>query len=348
MRDRPCIGMVNGRVSVGSNVLMAKMQQPFCWRRDDRKKDTKPALSPDAPASLKRELLVRGIISSATRWRPLTGGRTNLIWRLDRSDGSLVCKLFSSLSENPLYPNSPTAEFAALKALHIQKIAPEPVTLIDTDLGKVLIYRYIAGTQWRSRASEVAHLLARLHAQPSRFPRRHLGSGSAALICQTQNILRLSQTPDPGFPRPADGAIIAPVAIAVPIHNDVVASNIIVTQSGLRLIDWQCPALGDPCEDLASFLSPAMQYLYGQGPLGTSACAAFLSAYPSQEIVTRYRKLAWLFHWRSSAYCRWKIAQGDSDYIPALALELSALNQTRRDDHDAGQNDSDPDISGRR
>ena len=35
----------------------------------------------------------------------------------------------------------------------------------------------------------------------------------------------------------------------------------------MRLIDWQCPALGDPAEDIACFLSPAMQVIYGAGPL---------------------------------------------------------------------------------
>ena len=33
------------------------------------------------------------------------------------------------------------------------------------------------------------------------------------------------------------------------------------------MIDWQCPAAGDPCEDIYSFLSPAFQILSGRAAI---------------------------------------------------------------------------------
>ena len=41
--------------------------------------------------------------------------------------------------------------------------------------------------------------------------------------------------------------------------------NLILGEKGLRLIDWQCPAIGDPIVDIMMFLSPGMHEIYGSG-----------------------------------------------------------------------------------
>ena len=60
---------------------------------------------------------------------------------------------------------------------------------------------------------------------------------------------------------PPNHAEVAPVGHPCLIHGDTVPNNFIQSVDALVLIDWQCPALGDPVLDLAIFLSPAMQQI---------------------------------------------------------------------------------------
>lgn len=279
----------------------------------------------DIPTGLTQALINNDIAPLSAKWQILTGGRTNQVWRIDHDGNTLVCKLFSPDSGNPLYPNLPGAEYEALKALSRQNIGPKPIALLNSDVGEVLIYQYLQGTVWKDDLAAVATLLARLHRQKLDLPLRHVASGSKALIAQTLAILRDCYNIPSDFPNcPVDGDI-APIKNSVPIHTDVVASNLINTKSGLRLIDWQCPASGDPCEDIASFLSPSMQHLYGTGPLSPSDIGEFLKAYPNRSAVERYLKLAPYFHWRAAAYCQWQAERGDQDYKDAMGFEVSAL-----------------------
>ena len=64
------------------------------------------------------------------------------------------------------------------------------------------------------------------------------------------------------------------------VHRDAGPGNLIDTGDRLLLIDWQAPGAGDPVEDLAAFLSPAFQILYGREPLTDDEEGAFLDAYP--------------------------------------------------------------------
>lgn len=280
-----------------------------------------------APKAVQQALVNGDFITASCQWQPLSGGRTNRVWQISGPDGSpdssMVCKLFNQARDNPLYPNLPGAEYEALKALFQYNIAPEPVALLNTDVGEVLIYRHLEGTGWQTGTADVARLLARLHKSRLDLPLREIKSGSAALVRQTHWILAQCRTTLPVI-APRDPKV-PPIFSPAVIHTDVVTSNIIVTSQGLRLIDWQCPGLGDPCEDLASFLSPAMQYLYGSGPLNPNQIAGFLAAYSDKTLVARYHKLAPLFHWRSAAYCLWKTQKGDGEYHAAMQLELSAL-----------------------
>ncbi len=296
----------------------------------------------DVPKALHLALIEGEYISAAVQWRSLSGGRTNRVWRIPAadsagsSDGALVCKLFNRATDNPLYPNLPGAEYEALKALSERQISPRPVALLNTDAGEALLYQHLTGTAWQSGTTDVARLLSKLHGLTLDVPLRQIDSGSAALIRQTNAILAQCETAKTELPAAPYDPQVAPARNLLPIHTDVVASNLIVTDDGLRLIDWQCPGLGDPCEDLASFLSPAMQSLYGAGPLRRDQIAEFLSAYQNAPVVARYLKLAPLFHWRSAAYCLWKAERGNKDYRQALEVELFALQKTRKYNDKAG------------
>ena len=299
------------------------------------------------PADLVQALRDRDLVPPAARWISQAGGRTNRVWQVGRGDQSVICKLFGSPGDNPLFPNHPREEFAVLTALHPQRLAPRPLALVACASGTALVYRHLKGRPWRRDPEIVARLLARLHTRRIELPLRRLDSGSVALERQISDISAGLETP---LPRPAarsERASVPPVRDAVLIHTDVVANNIIVAPDSARLIDWQCPAMGDPCEDIASFLSPAMQYLYRGEPLTGAEVARFLATYPTREIVHRYHRLRPLFHLRIAAYCAWQAERGEAGYRDAMELELSAGHQTHDQNEQAGQNDANADISDR-
>lgn len=98
----------------------------------------------------------------------------------------------------------------------------------------------------------------------------------------------------------------------------------------ITLIDWQCPAIGDPTHDIAIFLSPAMQLLYRGAPLSENEVRQFLAGYPDQDIAQRYHELADWFHWRMACYCLLRASQGATDYSQAIELELSSIGSNIR------------------
>ena len=81
------------------------------------------------------------------------------------------------------------------------------------------------------------------------------------------------------------------------------AGNFIAGPGGIRLIDWQCPGIGDPAEDLWAFLSPAFQVLFNHAPLTLQERETFLMAYGEKEPRARLDNLAPYFAHRMAAYC---------------------------------------------
>ena len=92
------------------------------------------------------------------------------------------------------------------------------------------------------------------------------------------------------------------------------------------LIDWQCCAIGDPSEDIACALSPAMHHLYGEGTLDLSTRRNFIKFYGNKEIAQRYHLLGHLYHARIAAYCLWRVRHGDQDYEAAFCKEKNFLD----------------------
>lgn len=243
-------------------------------------------------------------------WSPLPGGRVNTVWRV----GDHVVKLFDPNGESPLFPNNPAAEAAALRLAAPLGLAP---SLCATGPGW-LSYSHVMGQPWVDDPRPVAQALTRLHSIPAAPPEfRTLASGSTAILAQAMAIADECQGALPPMPPDPD---IGPVAPSV-LHGDAVPGNIIVHQGRITLIDWQCPALGDPVEDIATFLSPAMQWLYSGQPLTETQTDMFLAALPADR-TARYRALAPAFHWRMAANCLWKAERGAPDYRHALHLEL--------------------------
>jgi thiamine kinase len=245
-------------------------------------------------------------------WVAMAGGRVNSLWRVRDH----VVKLYSVEGESPLFPNRISAEVAALDVLGPEGLAPK----LRAAAGNWLVYDHIPGRLWSGDPQPVARALRQIHAMPPPAGLRQMPVGSAEILHQATRIAADCAGHLP--PPPADMGVSAG-SLAL-VHGDAVPGNMIEDNGRVTMIDWQCPGLGDPVDDLAAFLSPAMQYLYGGGILTEADRSRFLAAFP-EDLVARYRLLAPALHWRIAAHCLWRAERGAADYRPALALELAAL-----------------------
>ncbi len=258
---------------------------------------------------------------------PLLGGRSNRVWRA----GDLVVKLYLNRADNPLFDNDPSREISALEALSGTGMVPALVASGQFEGCSWLAYSHITGAPWQSDTPHVAQLLGRLHDQ-SLMPDLPMGrNGSRQLEQQSAAILARCPQDEPLLALLQD---LRPIGQVPPnrqrvlIHGDPVPGNLLAHDGTLTLIDWQCPQHGDPAEDLALFLSPAMQFLYRGTVLAPQESEAFLAAYPDPRIVGRYLALRPWFHWRMAAYCLWRSQGGAPLDRSALELEVQALRRS--------------------
>jgi aminoglycoside phosphotransferase (APT) family kinase protein len=235
---------------------------------------------------------------------PLSGGYQNQVFRVRGSALDWVVKRFGPSAPLTLFPNLPEAEALALERLAVHGAAPRPVAFVaDGREAPVLVYEFYAGRPWNGDVGPVARLLhAIAGADPAGFrfvsmvPRDILEQGEsfvAACPPGARQALRAARPrPIPMTPGPRRL-----------IHTDFGPGNLIAGAHGLKAIDWQCPAAGDAAEDLAAFLSPAFQILYGRAPLAASEEAELVDVYGDAATVARLRLLRPFFDWRMAAYC---------------------------------------------
>jgi thiamine kinase-like enzyme len=273
---------------------------------------------------LQNYLVKQGILSYQTVWHTQTGGRTNKVWRLVGEE-DLICKLYIETAANPLFNNTPHAEYRCLLWLVGSDIAPTPYKFLKTPFGEVLLYNYIKGETWSCDVGTVSELLTRVHKHKypsglrvlSNIPTDIKQTGFEIinkLNCYHKNKLK-KICPDVSI------SDIEPVLL----HTDVVPGNLILGGEGLRLIDWQCPAIGDPIVDIVMFLSPGMHEIYGSGKLSMKDHETFLKNL-SNQLRNRYNTIGSLYHWRLAAYCFWKAEQGFKEYENAALAEIDLLN----------------------
>lgn len=279
-------------------------------------------------SGVREALLRRGLTQPGTRWTKLLGGRSNQSWRVDAQEQPIVVKLFAAGSDNPLFPNDPASEVSSLRHLEGTYLAPVWLDDFSTEAGYCVVYRHVPGETWQEGAAEIAALLHRVHGLIGPDHLRRVPDGSAELVRQTEAILFKCAPSDAEMLRKLQPARVIPASgRQCLLHGDPVPGNIVGTPGNWRLIDWQCPALGDPCEDIALFLSPAMQLAYRGAPLSVGESQSFLAAYPDLEAIERYHSLAGFYHWRMAAYCLWLDSRGNCSAREGAEAEIAAMTE---------------------
>jgi Ser/Thr protein kinase RdoA (MazF antagonist) len=282
-------------------------------------------------------LLEAEIIDDANvRVDALTGGYLNQVFRLrgkeQGDDFDWVVKFFMPETELALFPNLPVEERKATYLASTIGRAPVPISWLETWDGPVLVYEYCEGEIWREGVGEVARLLRDLRTLDTTdygfrevpiLPAEILAEGSAFLpIIAAEMRARLTWLrPDP---------IEVDAASRCFLHTDIGPGNIIVAKDTGRLvaIDWQCPAIGDPVQDVIAFLSPAFQILYGREPLTAQQEAEFFAAYDDAALKTHYDAVLPFYDWRMAGYCatrKDKYAKTRPEAAQRYAQALDAL-----------------------
>jgi len=287
----------------------------------------------------------------------LTGGFWNQVYRLQVGEKRMVIKQFFKGVTNPMFPVMPDTEAAALSYLQGSACAPEPIAYLpQTPAGDILLYGYVAGLPWQfdpqnaeKCTKDVADLLARVHRTPidanaknsfRLLPQspKELYAHSLTMLGECEETVRgslehLKQTL-------ANCPLTAPCE-PVLVHTDCGPGNIIVGDAGPCLIDWQCPGLGDPLQDVFTFASPAMQILYRCEPLADGVIQHFFQSYFQAQsagldvdaMKARLPLVQVYHHFRFAAYCAYRITHLQASqpavaalYSQALSAELDYLN----------------------
>jgi aminoglycoside phosphotransferase (APT) family kinase protein len=275
-------------------------------------------------AVLQAHGVLQGEPSNALSLELLTGGFWNRVYRLRSKTGTSidwVVKQFVQVPVNPMFPILPTAEHAALQFLEEQACAPKPIVFIaDSPIGSLLVYEYVQGASWNGDLEAAAILLARVQRiSIDAFARnafRKLPSEAPELLKHADAMLQRH----PGALGESVRALRPLVSIQamhlihreVLVHTDCGPGNMVSSPDGLRLIDWQCPGLGDGLQDVVTFISPAMQVLYGYPVLTPAQEGQFLDTYvfslgqtptDSQKTHARLHSIRSSHHYRFAAYC---------------------------------------------
>jgi hypothetical protein len=267
----------------------------------------------------------------------LKGGAWNDVFQVRSANEDIVVKRFVSMLEGTIFPNLPHGEALALERLSGLAVAPEPVAFYpETEWGAVLVYQFHPGKSWNGNVVPVAQLQKRkLGVDISGF--RDVPIDCEGVLAQGDALFARCES-DPrveGFRKYRPKArTVAPLDRRALVHTDVGPTNLIDGSQGVRLIDWQCPAAGDPAEDVSSFLAPALQILSFRVPLTAAERATFLATYDDADMERRLSVLEPCYAYRMAGYSclRYQLLK-ESDpmwhglYIKAADAELERLRE---------------------
>lgn len=248
-------------------------------------------------------------------------GRSNTVLRVEARGGVAALKIYGRDTATPLFANRPRDEARALAALSGTGLAPDLLDRGRAHGRDWILYRWIGAAVFPPpEPASVGAALARLHACAApQLPEM------TAERAEAQAETMLAALAGPWRRRFASLRVAAPeLPGRVFLHGDPVPGNLVLSPAGVGLIDWQCPALGDPVFDIALYLSPAMQLVHRGRPLTGAERRAFLDGYGDPAAERRWAAAERFLAWRMALYCAWRVERGDSAYEAGIAAELAA------------------------
>lgn len=275
--------------------------------------------------ALQQFLIIKGLWDDRSTAKALTGGYWNRVYKVTTGDRQIVIKQFSTEAADTLFPNFPADEAKALLRLRGLRIAPDLIGFWPQKL--VMAYEYVEGSRWKGDLSPIAEILIRKEAaDPSGF--RTLPTEPEAIMREGDHFFRKCKA-GPETPRPEVMRIEPPARLSL-LHTDIGPGNLIGESDGTRIIDWQCPGMGDLTEDVYSVLSPAFQILSECKPLTPDQIDRFFHLLGMPHIRRRYNQLRPAFAWRMAGYCAYRAETADDPavrerYRQALSAELREM-----------------------
>lgn len=285
--------------------------------------------TPQTELPLEMADALHGLGISRSGLRKIHKGHTSQVWDYAPERGpKLVLKYADPARSSELFPNIPELEWAAMKALSCRDLAPFPLIFQRLRSGAALILSQFVPTRGVVTPLALASTLRKIHQTPvwpglpiSRKSSKDLLTDGRAMLAQSHPptwLMRLA---------PPDRDIQTPLPQSL-IHRDLVPANVaMVDATSAIALDWQCPAQGDRCEDIAHATSPGMQSLSEKDPVISDG--ALLEAYADAALTRAYFGIAPYYRWRMACYCQMQVSRGNAIYAEALNKECAALEQAR-------------------
>lgn len=188
---------------------------------------------------------------------PMLGGRTNSSYRVNVDDDTYVLRI--NAANGPSLGIDYEREYEILQHVFRGDIGPEPIFFAPEQ--GVLVTRYVAGEVMSAEAVRkpqnivrIVRAVKKLHALPA--PRHRLNLEDVVVrYCQTIEEAGLSFSSAVGSVRPKALGLVRQWSRGIDkvclCHNDLFHSNII-DGKGIRFIDWEYAATGDPLFELAA------------------------------------------------------------------------------------------------
>jgi aminoglycoside phosphotransferase (APT) family kinase protein len=200
------------------------------------------------------------------------------------------------------------SEALALEVLQSLGLAPTPVVFFPAAQQEkaILIYTYLPGELWQGSLASLAVLMRRYHHYPVAAQGfRLLAQSPRAIVDQAEELLADCQ----------EDALVRELRLLRPklreypslnqpclVHTDAWVGNFIGSGQQAYLIDWQCPGLGDPVEDVWTLLESGYQQLINLPLYTQTQKQQFLEAYSDTAVLERLSLLSPYFAYRVAAH----------------------------------------------
>jgi len=269
---------------------------------------------------------------------PLDGGITNRDYRARFSATEVVIRMPGKDTDQLGIDRG--AERRANECAARLGVAPEVVAVLTDP--PCLVTRFVAGRELgpeelRAPAAlaQVAAALRAVHGSGERVGVDFNGFRIVETYAERTSARGAAVPPDYEAAHATAARIEAALAgvIGPPVlcHNDLLPANFLASDAGIRLIDWEYAAMGDPYFDLGNFAV--------NNGLGAAEEEAFLTAYlgeaPGANRLARLRLMRFMSDFREAM---WAVLQGS---LSDLDFDFGAYARTHFDRLATGAADPD-------